>query len=325
MEPPNCQTSGGLSWPESALHAILRSVSPFRKKQPNDVPYWAQNMNLEDFDRFLKEVERAIRKQKVEPVISREEGWWSPKGNPQQRMGLHNVVQMCAPTVPLEWPAIIDEFMRATLAVDPATLSDDFKDVEHRIKIRLLPVDTNVDFEMISYPVCDQFLTVIGIDNPGSVHLPKAETLDNWPVSKSQIYDLALQNLWEQDPPEVREMQGEDGAKLIDFRGPSFFIASHVLMLERHLSSPAPNGALVIAPSRDNMLFHVIEDQRVIPQIPRLISIANNFHTQFPGPVSQSLLWWQDGTLTNLPWDVKNGELDFSPPEEFLEMLNGLT
>src|SRR5690348_9782037 len=129
----------------------------FRKRPPDDVPGWAMNMNAADFDRFLQLVEKSIRKHNIVPVIHREQGYWSPKENPKKEFGLHNLVQMCAPVVPLQWPEIIDNFMNVTLSTSIADLPTDWESVKDKIKLRLLPTDTQLPFELVKYPVCDQF------------------------------------------------------------------------------------------------------------------------------------------------------------------------
>jgi len=295
----------------------------FRKRPPDDVPWWATNMNSADFDRFMKLVEKSIRKHNIVPIIHREEGYWSPADNPKHEHGLHNLVQICAPVVPLQWPEIIDNFMNVTLSVDPKKLPTDFESVKDKIKLRLLTATSRLNIEVATYPVCDEFLTVVAIDNPQSITIPKAEAVAEWPLTKSQLYDLALQNMWEQDMPSINAFD-PSVPHILEFAGESFFTASHILMLDRHFPK-AEHGLLVVVPARDIVFVHQIENLKTVEAVGIMIRAANELFHQSPGPVTPALLWWRDGKFINLPWEPVGNNLNFSPPPEFTDVLNSFS
>ncbi|NLA34682.1 MAG: hypothetical protein GX868_03220, partial [Actinobacteria bacterium] len=58
--------------------------------------------------------------------------------------------------------------------------------------------------------------------------------------------------------------------------------------------------------------------------IKALLPYAMTVAAQGPGPISNQLFWWRDGEFIALPAEEKDQQITFSPPIEFIEMMNSL-
>jgi hypothetical protein len=101
--------------------------------------------------------------------------------------------------------------------------------------------------------------------------------------------------------------------------GESFFVASQLLVLERHVHSRARHGALVAVPTRHLLLLHVIEDARVLMAVNAVIPLAFRYFHEGPGAITPRLYWWRDGEIVHLPTEMAKEGVTFRPPESFIE------
>jgi len=106
--------------------------------------------------------------------------------------------------------------------------------------------------------------------------------------------------------------------------GDSFYIASQVLGLADLLPPDVANGALVGVPNRHALLWHPIEDLRVVRAMTTMAPLIQRLFRDGPGSISNQLYWWLDGDLVHLPIAPNRKGFAFSPPDEFVALLNGL-
>ncbi|GAA3207913.1 hypothetical protein GCM10020256_03930 [Streptomyces thermocoprophilus] len=107
---------------------------------------------------------------------------------------------------------------------------------------------------------------------------------------------------------EVRheEIPVEGGAVLHSLYGDSPFVASQALYLAQAAhratgeSLPA-EGALVVVPTRHNLVYHPIADGSVVAAVNSLAGYAMRAHGDGPGALSPRLYWWHRGQLTSSP------------------------
>jgi len=62
----------------------------------------------------------------------------------------------------------------------------------------------------------------------------------------------------------------------------------------------------------------------VVESIQRLIVTAASMFEQGPGSISPSLYWWRNGTVTLLPSHIDGRNIQFVPPDEFVQALETL-
>lgn len=107
-------------------------------------------------------------------------------------------------------------------------------------------------------------------------------------------------------------------------QGEHFFTPNMVFDFEQMQKLAGSNGALVGIPHRHSVIIYPIENIKAVEFITGLIQTVNGMYNEGPGSVSNNIFWYKDGLFTNLPYELESDKIQFYPPEEFIQMLNGL-
>lgn len=84
-------------------------------------------------------------------------------------------------------------------------------------------------------------------------------------------------------------------------------------------------GALVVVPSRHNLVYHPITDGSVVDAVNSLASYAVGAYGDGPGALSPQVYWWHDGGLTSLTViDEATRTFSLRPPPPLLALMKGL-
>lgn len=154
-----------------------------------------------------------------------------------------------------------------------------------------------------------------------------AEDAVDWGVEHDTVFEAARGNVRSAGPLDA-ERFALDGTQLIALFGPTHYAATHVLWLDDYLDGLggwiAANGALVVLPHRHLLAVHPIESAAVVPAAGTLLHFAAQQFETCPGPISDQLYWWQDGTLSRLPSDCVGETLQLFPTERFAALLDRL-
>jgi hypothetical protein len=162
---------------------------------------------------------------------------------------------------------------------------------------------------------------VLVLDRPDSIAFVPPEVVDKWGKSVDELFELALANVREQDKPEANLVKGSEIRVLT---GESPFVTAWALMLGG-LFDPMPrHGGLVAMPQSRVLFFLPIVDVSIAPTIGPLIALSDGLFKKGPDSLSPNLYWWHDGSLTHLPGGVSERGVEFTPPDEFLEVLQSL-
>lgn len=251
----------------------------------------------------------------------------------KQQLGLMNLAQLCARSEPLEWRGIIEEHFR-TLEKSHREQQvleervDDFERIEELLAVRLWPREYLSELDgdkLIHREDLPGTLSALVFDLPSSIRNVTPEEAAGWGKDAEELFEIALDNVRENCIPDTMRQELAEGVEVTLFTDESFFVASHALLLDEHPECLGPFGALVGVPHRHVLLTFPIEDLRVLPAIQTLIPVIAGLERDGPGSISPRLYWYRDGEYLDLPYRVEEQTLNFSPPEEFVEMLNLLT
>jgi hypothetical protein len=97
---------------------------------------------------------------------------------------------------------------------------------------------------------------------------------------------------------EVEQVE-HDGAQVAALSG-SMFTASRALVLDTvlreslHVENPS-YGVLVAMPTRDLLMVHIVQDDRMVPAMDLMATIATRYYVEHPGPVSPHVYYVTDG------------------------------
>jgi hypothetical protein len=295
-------------------------------------PSWASFLTPEQYQMFVDRVGEHFTNQKRrftlgDGVVYVEDR----KTGGKQQLGLLNLAQMCARNEPKDWAEIISDHFR-TLEKSYSEQKvlderiDDFARVAELLAVRLWPEQYLTDLgernKILHRKELPGTISALVFDLPSSIRNVTPEEVKSWGKSETELFRIGLANVMENCIPDVSDQDLGDGITLTLFSDESFFVASHALLLEEHPDCIGSFGTLVGIPHRHVMLAFPIQDRRVLQAIPMMIPIIAGMERDGPGSISPFLYWYKDGDFTKLPYRIEKNTLDFTPPEDFIEMVN---
>lgn len=294
----------------------------------DDVPDWARFFTPDQYRDFLVALDGELRRRQIPFEIGDGTVHVAPPGGEASDYGLLNLAQTCHASAAVEWPSTIREhFDNAFRSSKDAQEFDEkagsLDNVRHALKVRLYHTDYLAQMGgtgLIHRQPAEGLIETLVYDLPGSVRTVPPDHARTWGVAEDELFRLGLQNVRAEVPAPMRQtFDVGKGASLHALVGDSFFTASHVLFLDEHLGKATPWGAVVAVPHRHAVLFHSIEDMRVMPALNSMIPIAFGMYQEGPGSLSAGLYWWRQGRLQLLPTKVTAQSISFSPPDDFVE------
>lgn len=303
-------------------------------QKEDQVPDWASFFSAEDFRIFMAALRQDLTDRdlphEVNPVAGTVQ--LSPPGHEPQALGLLNLAQVCHQTPRGEWPEVIERHLDVALSVYAGgmdyvdRLGTDFARAKSLLKLRLYPDDyPESGVPMVYRPVAEGLVAVLVYDLPQSIATVPSNHLRAWRKNEDELFTLALENVKAVGKLEHSTVPLPQGGHLELLTGTdNYFAATHLLCLEDYLDEAPAAGVLVGAPNRHGLVLHRIEGMAVMSALQALLGAVPGMYAEGPGSISPNLYWWREGTLTLLPSLIEGGQINFSPPAEFMEMLNGL-
>jgi hypothetical protein len=296
------------------------------------VPDWARFFESDQFGEFLSLVRRALVDEEADHDMDIEQGLVEvrPEDAGPRLLGLGNLAQACRQMDREEWPATIAGHIQQLLHMPDhdgellEKFGEDFETAKPYLKVRLFAEGLpNEDLLVIRRPM-EGVLKVLVYDLPDAIATVPREHVTNWGLFDDELFELALDQVRQEKPDREDVDIDEGGVKATLLAGPSYFSATHALLLDEYLTDKAAAGALVAIPHRHVVLFHEIVDQKVIPALNRMAHLAHAMHEEGPGSISPSVYWYDRTRFRRIPAKVEDGTIEIYPPKEFVEMLNGL-
>jgi hypothetical protein len=301
----------------------------------DQVPDWASFFPEEDFRVFMAALRQDLAARSLAHEVDAGAGSVriTPPGNEPQTFGLLNLAQVCHQTPRGEWPDVIERHLDVALSVFAGgmdfvdRLGSDFSRARPLLKLRLYAEDyLESGIPMVYRPVAEGLVAVLVYDLPQSIASVPADHLRSWRRTEDELFALGLQNVKAAGTLQHSTVPLPQGGALELLTGTdNYFAASHLLCLGDYLAETPAAGALVGAPNRHGLVLHRIEGIEIMGALQALLSAVPGMYAEGPGSISPNLYWWRDGTLTLLPSLIEEGQINFSPPAEFMEMLNGLS
>jgi len=275
------------------------------------------------------------------------EGYWSEQGRPidvddgvvrfvdgpSHSLGLGNLSQVCKHCPMDDWPEVVaghfDRF--GNLEAEQEELQrkiHDFEEVAPFLAVRLYHDSVLDDMEglWVYRRDLEGTITALVFDLPNTVRNIKPEEAEGWGRSEDELFRIGLENTLKSYARdwETEQVDLDEDVCLTLVSGEDFFAPTQALVMERMPELSGTHGALVGIPHRHALLCYPIEDLRVVVAVTRLIPVVMGMHKEGPGSLSPLLYWYREGGFTTLPARVEEEKIVFAPPDDFVDLLNGL-
>jgi hypothetical protein len=290
-------------------------------------PEWASFFSGPEYRQFLEVVVADLRRRGLDPQVGDGFVTADTGGEEPTQWGLANLAQRCNQEDPSQWEAIVATHFSALQQMvgrDLDALAADFEHVRPILRVRLLPDESMGGVavgETVSWRPAAGMIATLFYDFPDSTASVHEDHLAGWPVNLEEAFELATANV-RTEPPPAAETIDADGAQLGVMAGDSFYVASRALFLGELLAGG--RNAVFAVPNRHVLVWYPADDLSVVKAMSPMYQIAVNQFRDGPGSISDQLYWWRDGTFVHLPHSASEKGINFVPPDDFVEFLNGL-
>jgi hypothetical protein len=289
---------------------ILRSF--FGNREPS--PDWAITLDREGYLRFVAILRRRLEREQRAYVVETRAGCVYPADDPEQQFNLQNLAQICARNGGRDWVEIIDEHVTRLLRWESisAALPHNFEDARHLLLPRVVPPSPTVD-QAVAVGLCPGLYAFVFVNLPDAVIGVTRDVAERWGQSPDDLYAISLENLWRSPRYDPVSYPHSEGATFAVADDQNYFVASHVLQLNRYLFPEPEWGALLAIPSCHTFLYEPIEGRVSSLTVQRLSSFALQGYVTGPGSITPRLFWSRRGQIVAL--DVEDHSRIVGPDE----------
>lgn len=192
---------------------------------------------------------------------------------------------------------------------------------------KIYPIEAFLDRAadgMVVRQVSDDLIALLQIERPGSFVGVPIEAADKWQASDADIWAQALANVHARVPviDETREVARGSSVRVL--HNQHRLVVSHLLELERHLTTAALDGVIVGVPHENLFHFHEIADASAEAALGYIWSATAEMFTGSPATgISPHTYWWRDGLLTPVT-SLEDESLKLRPPDDFDQLMRRL-
>jgi hypothetical protein len=296
------------------------------------VPDWANFMPLEEFRAFFRQLEDELVTRRIGHEIDANAGAvrLAQTTDAGGYFDLQNLAQICHGSQQPEWPKIIREYFdrlfqaQTTHRAPLERFADDFSEARGLLKVRLYPSSMDAVHLLVGHQPMEAVVAALTYDLPETVASVPHSHVTGWGVPLPELFDIGLANVQEQDPISPAVVDLDAGVSLSILNGESYFTATHSLFLGDYLDPTVMHGAIFAVPHRQAVIFYPIVDSGALRAIYAIIAIAQGMYKDGPGSISPELYWWRgEGRVDLLPTQATKNSLEFVPPPDFVELMNG--
>ena len=290
-----------------------------------DVPEWAGAFrSTRDFEEFKALVENMVTDRLGEGRLDWEEGVWkgdSGLGTGYQ-LGFYNLARDCSADDPSNWPSNVEmhfEKIYRAMSEDKRELT--FEEVRDRLGPRILDPQLESDYSYCVFRSIDLgplFIAAVQIDGEDSVSMVSDRNLEQWGMSETEVWEIAMANLRRQ--PTLTLLKMREDLNIFVAEDQHFQTASHLLCLDRYPITQAEYGVLVAVPVCDSLSILTINSKEDIRLGGALAGMALNLYKTESGEITPHLIWWRNGEMKPCYFDPEKRSIQCAP--ELVELIN---
>lgn len=289
-------------------------------------PSWATLLSDAQYVRLMSLVDeeigrRDVRSGRVGPLVTM---YLSDATYVQA--ALPNLVQYCHRAPEERWPQIVRAYLDTAvrgeeLIAESSALARDLGRALPLIRARIQPADMYDPSgwgQFVRRPLALGIVETLVYDLPSQVMNVRAAHVQRFGLADDELRARALANLADAAEPQWEDIAlgGELAMRSLRLPGAAFYAASHLLLLDRHVSE-APYGVICFVPTRETLLLHVIKDRHSLDVLRHAVLPALELFKEGPGSLSPYPYWWKDGFITALTYLIRDDAALFFAPDRF--------
>lgn len=294
------------------------------------VPQWADFFNEAQYSQFINTVGAYFRSRGV--PYSLHTGAvvrLSDRTYGVEKIGLLNLAQTCKRLPPANWNEIIEKhfegmWIAAEFENEFQKKAHDFSFVKDHIAVRFYHNDYVAaikDGLTIGKPIAEGIYAMLVFDFPHSVINVRPEQTIQWNKTYEQLFEEGLENVRRKYSFRMTEESLAE-IKIHLIAEDHFYAPNIILNLADHPRLASEKGILLGIPCRHAALLYPVRGAEVITAINRLIPVISGMYKDGPGSISDRLYWYYQGRYVTLPYTMDEQNIQFYPPESFVEVLN---
>ncbi len=307
----------------------------FLNRKSNTIPTWASIFNHKEYRAFIEALDNFFQNShKLHYSI--QDGVLNPEENNLglSHLGLENLTRFCKQQKVKAYPEIVQAHFNSLIETynfqdEFENILKDYEKVKRYIAVRLFPKDylANIGSEnFLSKIFAGELLAVIVFDLPHAVVTIKPEQTSTWSKTLDELFEIGLQNVRRNYKTNVEAIKfGPKNEVVYSCESDHFFVPNILFDLKAKDGWIGSGGALVAAPTRNLVLVHPINDLSTIGVINKLFKIVPDIFKSNPGSLTMELYWYTSDQFIMLPYEIDKKEIRFSPPDEFVTLLNSLS
>jgi len=304
---------------------------PLRNWLGRKRPKWAAELSDDDYRSFRSMLDAKLRERGHVPdwdawengvTVALQDGL-------ESRMALGRIAGAFAAAPQEERGARLDDFLSSSASLGPAdALPASWDEARERLLAKVYPLRVTSEFDpgIFVRPVSDDLVAVLQIEMPNAFRSIDRNVAEPWGTSEDNIWAQALENIHLRVPvtDEAREVAPETIVRVL--HGPHRLVVSHLLELERHLTTSATDGVIVGLPHENLLQFHAIADASAEAALGYVLhGTAEMFGGSPHTAISPHTYWWRDGVITRLTaWIDDSDSIVLQPPADFDELMRRL-
>ncbi|MBI3097822.1 MAG: hypothetical protein HYY93_06185 [Planctomycetes bacterium] len=299
---------------------------------PESVPEWASFLSSDQYRDFLAIVSSELDARALNGTIRDGVVRFDHPTAGQLSAGLQNLAQLCHQHPSRRWRKIVHDHFDLFERIESDRVAFDadarvLPRVQSLLKTRLCAAES-LDVEdpgsLVTRDVGPGLVALLTFDRPEVVQSVSREQATEWPITIDEALKVGVENVRRGGRLAAKEFPLTGGTSLQALLAEDFFVSTHALFLGDYLPEDSRHGAIVAVPHRHAVLFHPIRDLSVLKAVEAMLVVAAGMFREGPGSVSPFLYWWQKEEWTLLPVEVQGEQVAFTPPPEFVELLEVL-
>ena len=297
------------------------------------IPDWARALGSEDrFQAFVEAVGGELLRRGYSSTILDGKVRVTNPGGRQLDFGLANLVQRCATLPPEDYAGVVRTHFDVVFAVEAEhaafdAQAGDLDRMRSLLRVRLFNADyvTRAGAAQVTRREADDLFAGLVFNLPNAVRSVGPELVKAWERPLNELFDLALANVRAEGKLERQDFEILK-TRVHVLQGPSYFAASHALLLDDYIEPKPREGTLVAVPNRHEVLFFPIAGFGTATAIATLHRLACDRFERGPGSLSDSLFWRHaDGSFERVALRDEGGAPRMVPSEAFGDMVKRLT